>query len=392
MASTKLYLDFRGKAKDGKGTVVIVISNNRTVTTVGTGIRLSPKEWNGERVVKRSDSMLLNIELTKLKADIDTKISMLRLESGFDTLTAPQIKAMMQQEKKADKTEAHLISSVFDEYLEQDLSDGTKGLYRATLTKVERFAGKSAKISDINYKWLIDFEKFLAKTRGVNGRAIDLRNLRAVCNYAVNTGVVSEYAFKKFPVKQEPTKKRNISVDKLRELYRYPCRGYTVVYRDYFFLMFFLIGVNAKDLFLAKPDAIVNGRFEYARSKTGKQYSIRVEPEAAELLKQYKGKKYLVEVMDHVKEYKNFLHGMNDALGMIGTQDGNEPIIPDLTSYYARHTWATLAYEAGVPVDVISQALGHSMGNKTTLIYIKSDPAKVDAANRKVIDYFLGKL
>lgn len=64
------------------------------------------------------------------------------------------------------------------------------------------------------------------------------------------------------------------------------------------------------------------------------------------------------------------------------------PLIPGITTYYARHTWATLAYEAGVPVDVISQALGHSMGNKTTLIYIKPDQDKVDKANRLVIDRF----
>ena len=51
-----------------------------------------------------------------------------------------------------------------------------------------------------------------------------------------------------------------------------------------------------------------------------------------------------------------------------------------------------LAYEVGVPIDIISQALGHSMGNRTTLIYVKPDQAKVDEANRKVIDYFKSTL
>ena len=391
MASTKFYLDLRGKAKDGKGTVVIVLTNNRTVTTMGTGIRVSPKEWNGESVVRRPDALILNTTLSKLKSDVDMELANLRFTPGFSLLSATQIKKIIEKRQQEAPEPSFAISNLFNEYLEQDLSDGTKGLYRATLEKVLRYAGDCS-ITAINFKWLKGFEKFLAQTRGVNGRAIDLRNLRAVCNYAVNVGAVSDYAFKNFPIKQEPTKKRNIPLAKLRELYRYPCKGYTAVYRDYFFLMFFLIGVNAKDLFLAKPSAIVDGRFEYSRSKTGKSYSIRIEPEAEELLRQYKGKKYLVEVMDHVKEYKNFLHGMNDALGEIGIDKYGEPLIPDLTSYYARHTWATLAYEAGVPVDVISQALGHSMGNKTTLIYIKPDQLKVDEANRKVIDYFLGKL
>lgn len=392
MASTKLYLDLRNKAKDGRGSVVIILSNGKTTTSVGTGIRVLPSEWNGSHVTKRKDAVMLNIKLAEIKNDLDLQIIQLGFERDISRMTASQLKAVVTAKKEEFLPSTTTVASMFDEYLEQDLSAGTKGLYLATKAKIEKYAGKNILMEDINYKWLIGFEKFLAKTRGVNGRAIDLRNLRAICNYAVNTGVVSDYAFQKFPVKQEPTKKRSVSIEKLRELYRYPCKGYSGVYRDYFFLMFFLIGVNAKDLFLAKPNAVVNGRFEYSRSKTGKQYSIKIEPEAAELLKQYKGKKYLVEVMDHVKEYRNFLHGMNDALGMIGIAEKGEPVIPDLTSYYARHTWATIAYEIGVPVDVISQALGHSMGNRTTLIYIKPNQTKVDDANRRVIDYLLGRL
>ena len=64
-----------------------------------------------------------------------------------------------------------------------------------------------------------------------------------------------------------------------------------------------------------------------------------------------------------------------------------EPIIPNVTTYFARHTWATFASELDIPFDTISQALGHSTGNKTTLIYIKFDQSKIDAANRAVIDW-----
>lgn len=405
MASTKLYLDLRKKAKDGRGSIVIILSNRQTTTSIRTGVRVLPSEWNGSHVTKRADAAMLNIKLAEIKNGIDMQIIQLSFERDISKLTAPQLKAVLVK-KEDDNKGCPSVSMMFDEYLEQDLSAGTKGLYLATRNKVEKYAGQSVLMEDINYKWLKGFEKFLAKTRGVNGRAIDLRNLRAVCNYAVNTGAISDYAFQKFPIKQEPTKKRSISIDKLRELYRFPCSQKERTYRDYFFLMFYLIGINAKDLFLAKPSVIIDGRLEYSRSKTGKRYSIKIEPEAAYLLKKYRGKKYLVEVSDHFKDYKNFLHDMNDALGMIGPVNLEsvrcngelfnepvsvkkvEPIIPELTSYYARHTWATLAYEIGIPIDIISQALGHSIGNKTTLIYIKPDQSKVDAANRKVIDYF----
>lgn len=64
---------------------------------------------------------------------------------------------------------------------------------------------------------------------------------------------------------------------------------------------------------------------------------------------------------------------------------------PGLTSYWARHTWATMASEIDIPNETISAALGHSITNKTTAIYIDYNMSKVDSANRKVIDYVLGK-
>ena len=56
-------------------------------------------------------------------------------------------------------------------------------------------------------------------------------------------------------------------------------------------------------------------------------------------------------------------------------------------TYTARHTWATIAHKIGISKDVISLALGHEFGCKTTGIYIDYDLEQIDKANRKVIDY-----
>ena len=67
-----------------------------------------------------------------------------------------------------------------------------------------------------------------------------------------------------------------------------------------------------------------------------------------------------------------------------------EPIVPGLTTYWARHTWATIAASLDVPKETIAHALGH--GNDTvTDIYIDFDKRKVDEANRKVLDFVFGK-
>ena len=109
--------------------------------------------------------------------------------------------------------------------------------------------------------------------------------------------------------------------------------------------------------------------------------------------------------MDGCKHYKSFAHEMNDHLKQIGEMEWEmvpdpedlfgtprliktiKPVIPGISTYYARHCWATFAYEAGVPLDIISQALGHSSGNRTTLIYVKFNQEAVDKANRTVINF-----
>ncbi|MDR0437388.1 MAG: hypothetical protein LBH22_03700 [Bacteroidales bacterium] len=63
-----------------------------------------------------------------------------------------------------------------------------------------------------------------------------------------------------------------------------------------------------------------------------------------------------------------------------------EPLFPDISWYYARHTWATIASKLDISKDIIAAALGHG-ATTTTDIYIDFDQKKVDDANRKVIDY-----
>lgn len=191
-----------------------------------------------------------------------------------------------------------------------------------------------------------------------------------------------ERPLRRFSIKKEETRKRSLTAEQLRLLRDYPCEEYQIRYRDMFMLMFYLIGVNAADLFNAKHSALVNGRFEYKRAKTGKLYSIKVEPEAQAIIEKYKGKDYLLNIMDEYGNYKDFLHRMGIGLKQIGETErkglggkkSRNPLFPDLSSYWARHTWDTVAAELDVPKEVIAHALGHSWANSTTTdIYIRME-------------------
>ena len=98
--------------------------------------------------------------------------------------------------------------------------------------------------------------------------------------------------------------------------------------------------------------------------------------------------------MDSYEDYKNFIKLINANLKLIGPVErvgrgGKKvvkPLFPDLSTYWARHTWATIAASLDIPKETISHALGH--GNDTvTDIYIDFDLSKVDEANRRVIDF-----
>lgn len=110
------------------------------------------------------------------------------------------------------------------------------------------------------------------------------------------------------------------------------------------------------------------------------------------------GTKNLLCIADRWTTHQQFGKQMNKALKRMGEMErvgrgGKkvfEPIVPELTTYWARHTWATIAASLDVPKETIAHVLGH--GNDTvTDIYIDFDKKKVDEANRKVLDYVFGK-
>lgn len=159
-------------------------------------------------------------------------------------------------------------------------------------------------------------------------------------------------------------------------------------------LSFYLLGINMVDLCSAMKSDVVNGRLEYRRAKTHKLYSVKILPEAMAIIKKYAGARYLLYIMEEYGDYRDFVHRMNGNLQSIGHVEvakrynakHREPLYPNITTYWARHTWATIAHRLGVSKDVISMALGHSFGVKVTDVYIDYDMEKVDEANRLVVD------
>lgn len=396
MATVRYYLDKRRIKNDLTYPIKIRLIHT-CVSMISTQFCAKEIEWAGTEYSKYcSNYKARNMALRTLINKVETLIMELGQEGKLNRMPD---KLLVEYIKNCvNGRETHkLFIEYLDEFIGTKTKEGTKTVYTTTRNKIIAF-DPGCTLETIDVKWLSRFERWMkASGMKVNAYAIHLRNIRAVFNYCLDNEYTTAYPFRRFTVKKESTRKRALSVEQLRTLRDFPCEEYQEKYRDMFMLMFYLIGINAADLFLAKKNAIVNGRLEYRRAKTGRLYSILVPKEAMAIISRYKGKKYLLNVMDEFENYKNFLHRIDIVLKQIGDlkrvgKGGKKvrtPLFPDLSSYWSRHTWATLAASLDIPKDTIAAALGHG-GNTVTDIYIDFDMKKVDEANRKVIDYVNG--
>lgn len=386
--------------------LMIRITNNRRSLEIGMGVKMSAETLSNALSTKpRPENMkwrsILSMYQTKLD---DVKCDLIR--NGSADIDVRKIKEIILRDcmgregmnKDAETAKAGCFVSHFQKFIDSKTNDGTKGVYRHTLDRMRLFDPDvdTKSFEDINLAWLTNFEAFCAKTASKNARNIHLRNIRAVFNNAIDFELTNVYPFRRFKIRPEATPKRSLSVEELRKLFEYPVENYITYYLDMFKLIFMLIGINCVDLHrLTKVTR--SGRVDFKRAKTGRLYSIKVEPEAMEIIKKYKGENGLLSIADRWSDHRNFRHQLNKALQRIGLVErkgrGGKKIIetafPGLSSYWARHTWATIAADLDIPDAVISQALGHAASNSTTEIYIKRNERKVDEANRKVLDYVL---
>lgn len=403
MVTSGLYLEKRFPRKDGTCIVKIRIIKDRKVSYVSTSLYCLPEEWENNRVMKSAaNSMQKNALLNKWMSEIDGFLMENERRGELERMTLVEIVSVVERIVRGESAteRKQSLCDVLDEMIERrNYKSNTRDLYIGTREKVQAYS-RDVKLSEVTTRWLEGFQSWMiADGLRVNSIGIHMRNLRAVFNFALDEEYTTNYPFRKFKIKKEETEKRCLSVEQLRTLRDYKVEEHQEVYRDMFMLMFYMVGVNAIDLFHAKKEQMQEDRLVYRREKTGTLYSIKVQPEAMEIIDKYRGEgEYLLNVMDRYKNYKDFLHRMNMNLREIGEvkrvgRGGKKervPMFADISSYWSRHTWATIAAEIDIPIEVISHALGHKIGSDVTSIYVKFNRMKVDEANRKVIDYIKG--
>ena len=399
MVQLNLVLDTRRSKSDGTYSIIFRITQFKTVYTISTGISVPLKHWDDKKRQVNQDfpnASRLNLKLTKKYVEIQSAI--LKLEDDF---TIEGLKVLLNGNYKP------LAQTTFKAFADELIAQmfavkriGNAIVYQTAVNRFLQFCGHSnIKFGEINYSLLDSFSHEL-KLQGLKQNSISnyFRSLRAIYNKAIKAKIVdrSLYPFFDIKIKTEKTAKRAIlkeDIDKLRQVV---VNDKTASYRalNCFLLSFYLIGISFTDLAYLKPENIVDGRIIYRRRKTHKNYNIMLFPQAEAIFNLFyqEESKYLLPVLPSTviedslaakKLISQWIKTTNKYLKRLSLEVG---LKASLTTYSARHTFATTAKKFGYSNELIAEALGHENGNKITNIYLDSfDKEVVDEMHKFVI-------
>jgi integrase/recombinase XerD len=397
MATVKIILDKRRAKPDGSYPINFQICHQRKTTTRSIKIYVLENDWDDEsKTIRKSNPQYksLNLKLKKEYADIQSQLLL-----ADDVKVQEFLKPVIQSKESVEiKKTVYQFANELINQLKADNKTGNAWVYESTVNVLNTFhATDDLYFEAIDYQFLTQYNSFLVK-RGLRHNTIYLylRTIRIFYNKAIKLKIIDKglYPFDDYKLRPEKTKKRAVETDILKAInnVELPIGTPSWDNRNYFVLSFYLIGISIVDLCLLTKENIKGGRILYKRRKTGKWYDIKLQAEAEEILNHYKGRsKYLLPIADDKAinderlmrgiKYKTKI--INKYLSRIAK---DLKIDQKITTYTARHSWATIAKKAGFSIELIAEALGHEYGNRTTAVYLDNfDQSVIDEANSKVI-------
>ena len=394
----KLSIEYGKIKKDGSRAVMIRLVSGKTQKHIPTQVTLAKNEYReypDGRIKVLNNNKYFDIE--DFLSNIQTKVNeVLRNNYGL-TLTAEQIINHIFKPTKNEIRKKNFFTFAED-WLEASSIKG-KDNYRCALNSLKKYCNSTyLPFGDMNIQLLIGFSNSLKDTK--RAQSCYLAAIRHIYNQAAlqfNTDddiVLSPYLFVRFKVpKQKPAGQRALSIEQLREFFRYePKTRMEEMTKDLALLSLCLMGTNAIDLFSAtKYDGRV---FAYERTKTkdrrsdGAHIEIAVHEKIRPLFEKYKcsdGSR--VFCFGRSKNYESFYDSVITGLRRLKKRLGWDV----LQFYQFRHSWASIARnELGIDKATVDEGLNHVGDNRIADIYIKKDYRHINEANRKVIEYLFG--
>lgn len=390
--------------KQGQSPLMLRFTHDRTTKFVALGLSVEPHYWDKDTELVLPtcpERITLQSQIDRTLAGYHKKIQRLEaldipvnFETLFDAKPACSVGITIEDGFKAEIERLESLGKI---------NSATKHKY--ALQVLDGYKPTTMALEAIDLDYLKGLELYL-RQRGNKDNSIATRFaiFKAIYNKAVKEGKVA--------VKQNPfsiyqvgslwakTRKRAIDKDDIQRLIDLEItEGHTTEYRrlakDLFLFSYFTAGMNFGDIARLRYKDILRGRVNYSRHKTQKLLSFQLVPMALQILEKYgtagHGEDYIFPILnrhEHTSPQQIFnrlhkvLRKVNRELKVLGEMIG---LGMPLTTYVARHTYATVLKRSGVSVALISESLGHS-DLSTTQIYLDSfENSQIDAAMQHLL-------
>lgn len=406
------YLDvlcYRSKTlADGTSPILLRLTRNGKRKYVSLGLSVEPKFWDFKKnSPKRNcpNKDAINTIIEGKSALYRAMITELKVEGRDYTL-----ETLVQRVEKPVKKQT--FGNYLEGYVEILQAENRYG-YAKTFTELASSILKYRKsldfyFTEIDTHWLRGYEMFLRGNGNKdNSIGIRFRSLRVLYNRAITDKIVKReyYPFDDFKVSNfhEQTIKRAITRDDVKRIISLDLKSITPYHspylelgRDLFLFSYLSCGINLTDMAKLQYANILDGRVTYNRQKTGKLISFQLQPMAKEIISKYApanplNTDYVFPILDrqlHKTETqkRDRIHKAMKATNKALKKIGEKLQLPiDLTTYVARHTYATVLKRSGVGTAIISESLGHS-SEKVTQIYLDSfENTQIDEAMKNLL-------
>lgn len=422
MATFKVTILPHHRREDGTYNVKIRVTHNRKTRYVKTpyyigGTDVSRRKRNGKEELKiKNQAVVDSLEAVIL----DYRRRLVRAGMEVDSWDIDRLIAFLSSNPDTFRLDFIEYVGTFAGRLASNGQDGTARQYIVMANALKRFVGRDTlDISEITGGFLRAFENhlrtepvYMHTAKGVVAPTKKKKKGSVVSLYLSELKTVHESAkleyndedngvinipwspFAKYKIPAMPVAEhRVLSVEQIQNIIDFPYSGFNNLVdlgKDMFVLSFALMGMNTADLYelgLVEGDILSYSRKKTRRRRNDKAtIEVRIEPEIRGLVAKYYGKDRVMDVGKRYKTSMSFNSAVNAGLHKLGKDIG----IPELNSYYARHTMASLcANVLGVDIARVDEMLNHADSRlRMARVYIQKDFKPLWEANRKLMDLF----
>lgn len=392
------------RLSNGESPLMLQVSKGGKRQYQSLGVSVNPKFWDFSKNKPKSNcpnrEYILKLILNK-QAELQQRMLELNAEQKEYTTTT-----LLHDEHR--KFELKTVKQFYQELIEQYKANekcGNRLIYKSSYNSINVFTNGNLEIpfSAIDVAWLNKYEKWL-RSKGNKETTMSLmfRTLRSAYNKAIESKCArkSDYPFNDYRISKfdVSTEKRAIAkADVLKfstDVHSIGKQQYVQLSKDIFIFSYLCGGINFTDIANLTKDNIIEGkRLHYIRQKTGKLIKLGLSEEALKIIKRYavESKGYLFPILN-AQLHKTPLQKQNRIHKMLGKVNKNLKLLAaqlgveaNLTTYVARHSFASILKKSGVNIALISEALGHS-DLTTTQIYLDSfDNEQIDNAMKNLL-------